>query len=140
MYSTLRKIELISFFLLSFSLQISAPVWKSLTIYEVQPIEPYKKLIFAIGMVETKGNTMAFNPLENAAGCFQIRPIRLIEYNRQTGNKFNRRDLFNYAVSEKIFLYFADKIGPYNPEMIARKWNGSGKLTTAYWNRIKQLL
>jgi hypothetical protein len=140
MYSNLRKIEIIGFFLFIFSLQISAPVWRSMTIYKVQPIEPYKKLVFAIGMVETKCNTMAFNPLENAAGCFQIRPIRLIEYNRKTGNKYTRQDLFNYAVSEKIFLYFADKIGPYNPELIARKWNGSGKLTTAYWARIKLLL
>jgi hypothetical protein len=140
MHSNLSKIVIISFLLLSFSLQISAPVWKSLTIFEAQSIEPYKKLVFAIGMVETKGNNLAFNPLENAAGCFQIRPIRLIEYNKRTGSTYTRKDLFNYATSEKIFLYFADQIGPYNFEQIARKWNGSGRLTTSYWNRIKQYL
>ena len=50
------------------------------------------------------------------------------------------KDLFDYEVSEKIFLYFADRIGPYNAELIARKWNGSGHRTIFYWNRIREYL
>jgi hypothetical protein len=91
-------------------------------------------------MVETIGDTLAFNPLEEAVGVFQIRPIRLIDYNKRTGNKYSRTDLFNYETSEKIFIYFADQIGPYNLEMIAKRWNGSGKQTVNYWNRIKRYL
>lgn len=140
MVGNLKKIEVICLILLSFSLQVSAPAWKSLSIFKVQPVEPYKNLISAVSWVETQGDNMAFNPREEAAGCLQIRPIRLIEYNRQTGNNFTRQDLFNYKTSEKIFLYFADQIGPYNLELIARRWNGSGRMTTAYWGRIKQLL
>jgi hypothetical protein len=91
-------------------------------------------------MVETKCDTLAYNPLEGAAGVFQIRPIRLIDYNKRTGNSYSREDLFSYETSEKIFLYFADQIGPYNLELIAKKWNGSGHLTINYWSRIKQYL
>ena len=85
-------------------------------------------------------DTMAYNPLEQAAGIFQIRPIRLTEYNKRTGRNYKMKDLYDYDISEKIFLYFADLIGPYDFEQIARKWNGSGHMTTYYWNRIKQYL
>lgn len=140
MYSNLRKIFIISFILLSFSLQVSAPAWESLAIFEQVPVEPYRKLAYAIGMVETKGDTLAYNPTEEAAGYFQIRPIRLIDYNIRTGSSYTRQDLFSFETSEKIFLYFADLIGPYNLEQIARKWNGSGHQTVNYWNRIKRFL
>ncbi len=46
-------------------------------------------------------------------------------------------DMFDYEISEKIFLYFADMIGPYDFEKIAKRWNGSGSMTINYWNRIK---
>ena len=140
MYSDLRKIIFIIFILLSFSIQVSAPERKSLTIFEQPPVEPYRKLAFAIGMVETKGDTLAYNPREEAVGYFQIRPIRLIDYNKRTGNSYTRQDLFNFETSERIFLYFADLIGPYNLEQIARKWNGTGHQTTNYWDRIKRFL
>lgn len=111
-----------------------------MSIYVPGPDEPYKQLIFAVGMVETKSDTLAYNPIEAAAGIFQIRPIRLIDYNKRTGSSFTRKDLFNYETSEKIFLYYAEKAGPYNIEQIARKWNGSGQRTIAYWGRIKKYL
>ena len=126
--------------LLSFSLQVSAPSMKSVTIFKFAPMEPYKQIAFAVGMVETKGDTLAYNPIEEAAGIFQIRPIRLIDFNKRTGSSYSRKDLFDYDISEKIFLYYADQVGPYNFEQIARRWNGSGHLTTNYWDRIKQFL
>ena len=113
---------------------------KSFTIFGQAPIEPYKQLAFAVGIIETKGDTMAYNSLEEAAGIFQIRPIRLRDYNKRTGSDYTTKDLFNYEISEKIFLYYADQVGPYNLEQIARKWNGSGHLTTNYWYRIKRYL
>jgi hypothetical protein len=140
MHSNLRKLKIVCFLLLSFSLKVSAPCWKSLTIYEFPPVEPYKNLVFAIGMVETKGDTLAYNPYEEATGIFQIRPIRLKDYNQRTGYNYKREDLFKYDISKQIFLYYADLAGPYNFEQIARKWNGSGVLTTCYWYRIKQYL
>jgi hypothetical protein len=126
--------------MLSFSIKVSAPTWTSIILPRPVPIEPYKNLIFATAMVETECDTMAYNPLENAAGIFQIRPVKLIDYNKRTGSTIGRKDLFDYNTSEKIFLYFAEQIGPYNIEKIARRWNGSGELTTNYWNRIKRYL
>jgi hypothetical protein len=136
----LRKILLVVFLFLSFSIQALAPCWKSMTVFITPAINPYKQLVFAIGMVETMGDTLAFNPLEEAAGYFQIRPIRLLDYNKRTGSNYTLKDLFNYETSEKIFMYFADQIGPYDLEQIARKWNGSGHMTINYWDRIKEYL
>jgi hypothetical protein len=126
--------------LLSFTLKVTAPCWTAMTIYEFPPVEPYKNLVFAIGMVETKGDTLAYNPFEEAIGIFQIRPIRLKDYNQRTGNNLKREDLFKYDISKQIFLYYADLVGPYKFEQIARRWNGSGVLTTSYWYRIRQYL
>jgi len=137
---TLKKIILVIFFILSFVLRVSAPNTRSLVITSSDPINPYKKLIMAIGIVETKCDTLAYNPIEKAAGIFQIRPIRLEDYNRRTGNNYSMKDLFRYDVSKKIFLYYADQIGPHDFEKIARRWNGSGKMTINYWNRIKKYI
>jgi hypothetical protein len=49
-------------------------------------------------------------------------------------------DLFNYTISEKIFLYYANEIGPNNFERIAKTWNGSGKSTIQYWEQVKRYL
>lgn len=140
MYRNQGKILFVTFILLSFSLQVSAPLWKSLIIFKQTPVEPYRKLAHAIGMVETKGDTLAYNPTEAAAGYFQIRPIRLTDYNNRTGSNYTMQDLFSYETSERIFLYFADLIGPYNLEQIARRWNGSGHQTVKYWDQIKRFL
>ena len=140
MPGNLRKIAFVTLLLLSYTFRVSAPNRESLIILDSRPIEPYKRLIRVIGIVETGNDTLAFNPIEKAAGYFQIRPIRLEDYNKRTGSNYKMKDLFNYDVSEKIFLYYADKIGPYDFEKIARKWNGSGHLTITYWKRIKQYL
>jgi hypothetical protein len=140
MNCNLKKIKVIFFWLFLFSLKVSAPSMRSIGVLEPRPIEPYKQLVFAVEMVETKGDTLAYNPLEEAVGILQIRPIRRIDYNKRTGSSLTREDLFNYEISEQIFLYFADQIGPYNLELIARKWNGSGHLTSNYWERVKLYL
>ena len=126
--------------MISFSIRVIAPNQKSLLIPEPFPIEPYKQLIYAVGMVEGMGDTTAYNELEMAAGYFQIRPIRLEDYNNRTGSQYTMNDMFNYEISEKVFLYFATLIGPYNIEKIAKNWNGSGAKTIEYWQRIKEYL
>lgn len=126
--------------MMSFTIRVIAPNQKSLLIPESPPIEPYKQLIYAVGMVEGMGDTTAYNELEMAAGYFQIRPIRLEDYNNRTGSQYTMNDMFNYEISEKVFLYFATQIGPYNIEKIAKNWNGSGAKTIEYWKRIKEYL
>ena len=126
--------------MLFFTIRVIAPSQKSLLIPDPLPIEPYKELIYAVGMVEGMGDTTAYNELEMAAGYFQIRPIRLEDYNNRTGSQYTMNDMFNYEISEKVFLYFASQIGPYNIEKIAKSWNGSGAKTIEYWQRIKEYL
>lgn len=136
----LRKPLLATLLLFSLVLRAFAPNNEFLVVIDHRPVEPFKQLIHAIGLVETKGDTLAYNPVEEATGFFQIRPIRLKDYNKRTGNKFSMKDLFNYEISEKIFLYYASQIGPNNFEKIARSWNGSGPRTIHYWNRVNKHL
>jgi hypothetical protein len=140
MPSSYYKISFITLLLITIPYQASSPTVDSLIIFDSPPVEPYKQLIYAIGFVETMNDNLAYNPIEQAAGIFQIRPIRLQDYNRRTGSEYIMKDLFDYEISERIFLYYADLTGPYNLEQIARKWNGSGHMTTYYWNRIKEYL
>jgi hypothetical protein len=139
MKSIIKKIVLITFLMVS-ALKAFAPASESLVIARYLPVDPYINLIHAIGMVETQNDTLAFNPLEEAAGYFQIRPIRLMDYNARTGSNYSTKDLFNYKISEKIFLYYATEIGPYNFERIAKTWNGSGESTILYWEQVKKFL
>lgn len=124
----------------SFALIAIAPNTNTLVIIDTPPVNPFTKLIYAVGMVEGMGDTTAYNPQEKAVGYFQIRPIRLLDYNRRTGSHYAMKDMYNYEIAEKIFLYFASKTGPYNFEKIAKNWNGSGAKTAQYWKRVKQYL
>lgn len=139
MKNIIKKLISITF-LLTIALKVFAPTSESLIVIRPLPVDPYKSLIRAIGMVETQYDTLAYNPLEDAVGYFQIRPIRLVDYNNRTGSTYSMIDLFNYEISEKIFLYYATKIGPYNFERIAKNWNGSGQSTIQYWEQVKKFL
>jgi hypothetical protein len=136
MKDLLRKLVLaVVFSLLNFSL--FAPAMTSLAIIDHKPVEPFRILINAIGKVETGFDTLAYNPLEEATGFFQIRPIRLEDYNARTGSNYSMEDMYNYFIAEKIFLYYASKIGPYDFETISRNWNGSGPMTIEYWKKVR---
>lgn len=139
MKNFLKKIVALTLLLLA-AIKVFAPSTESLVLVRTTPLEPFRNLIHAIGMVETQFDTLAFNPLENAVGYFQIRPIRLMDYNIRTGSNYTLTDLFNYRISEKIFLYYANEIGPYDFERIAKTWNGSGESTIQYWEQVKKVL
>ena len=85
--------------LLLFGSPSFAPNKESVIIFYSSPIEPYNKLIYAIGMVEGKCDTLAYNASEKASGYFQIRPIRLEDFNKRTGSNYTMTDLFNYEIS-----------------------------------------
>jgi hypothetical protein len=121
-------------------LKAFAPASGSFVIFTPEPEKPFKKLIYAIGMVETKSDTLSYNPVEEAVGYFQIRPIRVLDYNIRTGSNYSINDMFDYNISEKVFLFYATAIGPYNFEKIAKNWNGSGKTTFEYWDQVKKHL
>jgi hypothetical protein len=126
--------------LLFWNTELFAPTSPALPV-EIKPAaEPFRSLIRAIGIVETGLDTTAYNPLEEAAGYFQIRPVRIEDYNRRTGSSYTLQDVYDYWIAEKIFLYYASKIGPYDFEKIAKNWNGSGSMTIDYWKKVKRQL
>lgn len=134
-----KRIRSLTFILL-FSIKAFAPGNGAIVIIENDAVNPFRDLIHAIGMVETRFDTLAYNPIEEAVGYFQIRPIRVEDYNHRTGSSYTKNDMYDYKVSEKIFLYYASQIGPYNFKQIAMNWNGSGPLTTIYWKRVRTYL
>ena len=105
-----------------------------------EPVNPYDNLIRAVVQVESLGDTLAFNVKEEAIGAFQIRPIRILDYNQRTGSNYKLQNCVNYEISKRIFLYYAHRTGLHDYEKIARNWNGSGKTTLDYWEKIKKYL
>jgi len=117
-----------------------APINPVLYIAEAEAIKPYERIKQAVGMVESSNGLFLYNHIEEATGYFQIRPIRLYDYNKRTGSNYKLKDLYDYEVSEKIFMYYAEKIGYQNYEKIAKDWNGSGPKTINYWKLVKSHL
>lgn len=134
-----RKGLFFSIFLL-LSLSAAAPDLRGTFIVVTRPVNPFEKLMDAIIKVESSGDTLAINCDEEAIGAFQIRPIRLLDYNQRTGKNYKEDDLYNIEISKEIFLYYAKRIGYHDFESIAKSWNGSGKLTVAYWQKVKSYL
>jgi hypothetical protein len=114
-----------------------APDIKVTYILAPEPVDAYDRLIRAVVQVESAGDNRAYNVVEKAAGAFQIRPIRLLDYYRRTGNNYELLDCYSYEISKKIFLYYAREIGYPDYETIARNWNGSGEATLVYWEKVK---
>jgi hypothetical protein len=137
--NTYRKGLIISLFWL-IGLSATAPDIKEIIVLVPKPVSPFERLMNAIIKVESSGDTMAVNCDEEALGAFQIRPIRLLDYNQRTGKNYKEDDLYNIEISKEIFLYYAKKIGYPNFESIAKSWNGSGKLTATYWQKVKSHL
>ena len=127
-------------FLLLFTRKAVAPYDKVVYIAFSEPIDPYERLISAIVKVESLGDPLAYNITEQAIGAFQIRPIRLLDYNQRTGNRYKTEDCYNYKISRKIFLYYANQKGFQQYETIAKNWNGSGATTVDYWEKVKSHL
>ena len=68
-----------------------------------------RALLNAQKYVESRGDSMAYNARENAAGVLQIRPIFLSELNRQLklngkDYQYTLRDRFSEKKSEKIWF------------------------------------
>lgn len=135
----MKRIILILVLLIGGAVSLLAPNDYVLTIESIEPINSYDALVKAIVAVESKGDSNAYNPKENAVGAFQIRPIRLKHFNELTGKNYKLTDMYDYDTSLEVFLFFARMRG-YNFELIAKSWNGSGPMTEIYWNKVKSKL
>jgi hypothetical protein len=138
-YPRLRKL-VFTIILSMISFRALAPESNTVFVYESPGIQPFSALMYATAMVETMGNPLIYNELENAVGIFQIRQVRVDEYNRRTGSNYVLADMVDVKLSEKVFLYFASRYKPHELERISKAWNGSGPMTELYWKRIKEYL
>lgn len=132
-----KRIILLCFGILV-SIATFAPANKALIIPIEPPITPYEILWQAVCMVESSGNPNAYNIKEKATGIAQIRPIRLKDFARQTGIKYTLNEMYDPCKSKKVFLFFADKHHHLDLQTIARRWNGSGKKTEVYWEKVRK--
>lgn len=117
-----------------------APGPRTLAIVMPDAVKPFDRLVYAIGHEECRFDTLAVNPTEQAYGYFQIRQIRLDDYRQRTGIHYTLTDMLDYSKAERVFMFYAMKHGPDNPELIARQWNGSGPATVRYWERVRRML
>jgi hypothetical protein len=103
-----------------------------------EPIQPYAKIVYAIGMVEGNCDTLSYNPKEEATGYFQIRPIRLRDYNQRTQSHYTINDMYDYRKANKVFMYYATQYRYDDYKGIAKDWNKSK--TNRYYLKVKKYL
>jgi hypothetical protein len=119
--------------LLSFTRILPAPGFAEVNIVREAPINYYDPLIKALTWVEVRSGERLYNEVENAVGWFQIRQIRVDDYNIRLGTKFVLTDFYDYDLSREMFLYYA-RGKTY--EKASRDWNGTGPKTIEYWKLI----
>lgn len=97
----------------------------------------YDVLVAAVVQHECRGNLKAYNKNEHAVGAFQIRPIRVRDYNIRRGTHYKLSDFYNYELAREMFLYYARG---KSFQKAAKDWNGSGPMVIQYWQQIKNNL
>lgn len=101
-------------------------------------INPFEKLLEAVIITESNGNLLAYNEKEEAVGCLQIRQCRVDHFNQLSGKSYTLQDMYDYNKAVEVFMLFAQRL--QDPEKIVKRWNGSGPMTTVYWNKVKIIL
>jgi len=123
------------------TLVAGSPPNYTLTIATKPPIRPYEAITNAVAIVESNNNPLAYNSSEQATGLYQVRPIRLRDYNKRTGSRLKLKDMYDPLKAKQVFLYYAMQIGYQNPEKICREWNGGERgmkkrSTKAYYKKV----
>jgi hypothetical protein len=118
---------------------ISAPPLREVVICQPEQINPYSDIIRAVTTIESANGKYLYNAKENAIGWFGIRPIRLEDYNRRTGQNITHAQCYDYETGKRIFLYYASKIDYRDIKSICIAWNGKSK-HNKYYAKIKAVL
>lgn len=128
---------IISMLLMFISLKVSAPNLHEFPISQGRVIiNPFFVLWDHVKWTETR-HTDTINIHEQAYGQGQITPVKLREFNKETGKHYTLRDCMNEAISEEIFLHHCEKYSTL--EYASKRWNGSGPATILYWNKVQTL-
>jgi hypothetical protein len=140
----MRKLCIIILLLFS-GLSGYSPGIKAIYIPAREPITPYERIAYAVAMVESHGDDNAYNKKERATGRYQIRPICLREFNRQTGIHYTLKEMHDPIKSKSVFLYFASQHHYSEVEKISRVWNGGERgmkkrSTKKYYQNILKIM
>ena len=131
------RITISIFLFLLFSATMKAPTNTRLIIPAGVVIDPYVKLRYAVGMVESRNDDSAVNRLEMAHGRYQIRPIRLQDYFERTGIRYTLADMHDSVKAETVITYYIHSFGVYNQDKFILSWNCQSK---EYLAKVKKYL
>lgn len=135
-------------FLFAITLNAFSPEYPVFYIGKGEKIEPFEKLWKAICEVESQSDPLAYHFESNGCasiGISQIQQSRITDFNERTGLNYLLEDMYSPEKSKTVFLHYADEIGVYNFEKIARCWNARPngmkyKQTKIYWNKVRNQL
>ena len=118
--------------------------YKEIAIKEFRLTTHKLNVISAIVTIESNGDELAFNELEDAAGIMQTRPIMVKEINQLLGfEKYNLNDRWDAKISKSLFIDLQDFYNPtWDLEIAARTWNGgkngmNKSSTLDYFKKVK---
>lgn len=130
----MKKLMLI-LFMLPLAVRLFAPAERVIYITREEGINPFIPACEAVRLVETGIHPDTINYLEGAYGPRQIRQGKLTDFNKATGEKYTLSDCLQESVSREIFLWHC--LAYRDVETAVKRWNGSGKKTEEYWEKVK---
>lgn len=130
--------KLLILILLLLPAKLLAPTDNRILLFSPILRHPYATIIQTVGYVESNQDNDAINKKEGAIGYYQIRAIRLKDFNQRTGLHFTMKDMHDFDKASVVFMYYASDFAPDDYEGIAREWNKSR--TGKYIDKIKKFL
>jgi hypothetical protein len=137
--------KLLTLILICISIQSFAPRHNIEFSYK-KPLDYKEKLILAIALKESGGDSLIVNENEDAVGILQLRKIYVQEANRLSPKKFTYEDRFSKDKSIEIFTVVMNHWCPsYNKDTVAMVHNSGGisdykfKITEDYRKDVKRI-
>ena len=128
---------IISILLMFISLKLSAPNVNYGVIVQSEGLtDPFVVLWDYVSWVETRHQDI-ISKTEPAYGRGQITKAKLREFNIEKGKYYTLKDCLKEPIAREVFLWHCKKYSTL--EFAAKRWNGSGKATITYWNKVQLL-
>ena len=122
---------------LAITMRAFCPEYREMIIPEGERIQPFERLTYAIGMVESQNQDTSVNRSELAFGRYQIREIRLQDYFERTGIVYTLEEMKDSIKAKRVLLFYCDQFGPYQLDKICLDWNCQSR---KYLAKVKKQL
>jgi len=139
--------KLLTIILVAITVQSFAPIkiFKDEEIIKTE-LTHKEKVILSIIEVESGGDSIAYNELEDAVGILQLRKIYVKQANRISNKKYTYNDRWSKDKSIEIFETIMDSMCPsYDLDSTACIHNAGNisrydwHITTVYRNKVKEI-